>query len=121
MLTVYSERSMRESIYKQKLQMIANQMLEVIEGDKANIDQYNGLIMDSCTDPGIGAATYLSRQYEWCQRLDDEVGNGLTNDDRVITITTLADGRRVAHILLEANNESVQIVMKRTYDDWFCY
>ena len=111
-----SEQMMMRSIAKQKAQMIADQILDVVETDLANIDSY-AMTLGTCTDPGSSTNQYDIRGFEWCTRITDEIGAPTVNDDRTIAITTLADGRKVVHILLEGYNERVQIVMKRVFDD----
>lgn len=114
MLTGLSYSSLNESIAREKLQIVSNQILNVIEGDIDNIDSYS-LNMTTCTDPGLGAATYLERQYEWCQRMEGEVGAAGATNTRSITVTTMVDGSRVVHVELEALNGNVQIVANRSY------
>lgn len=112
-LAATAELSLRNSVTRQKLQMQADQILEVIESDLTNIDQYN-MSLKACVAPD-GTETYKVRRYEWCQRLTGEVGAAATNDTRSVAITTLADGRKVVSIVLESNNGGIQIVMKRVY------
>lgn len=111
-----SEQLMMRSIAKEKTQMIADQILDIIETDLANIDSYE-MDLETCVDPGSSTDQYDIRGYEWCMRITNEVGAPTDNDDRSITVTTLGDGRRVVHILLESYDERVQIVMKRVFDD----
>lgn len=100
------------------MQIVADQILEVIEYDVANIDQYANLSLAVCTAPGGGATlAYELRPYEWCQRLEGEVGVAVTGDTRSVDVTTLADGRKVVHILLESGGGIVQVVMKRVFSD----
>lgn len=117
-LTGFSNIHMDRSIAKQKLQMQANQILDVIETDISNIDQYNNMTLTTCTAPGTGVTDkYIVRRYEWCTRMTNELGAAGANDTRTITVTTLADNRKVVHILLESDNGNAQIVMKRTFND----
>lgn len=109
-----SEQFMSRSIKSQKAQMIANQMLEIIETDLTNIDSY-AMTLTTCNPPAT-ASQWDTRGYEWCVRLQDELGPAGTTNTRSITLSTLADGRRVVHIVIEADNQRVQIVMKRTFD-----
>ncbi len=115
-LTMLSRYHMQDSVARQKLQIQADQMLAVIESDLANIAQYN-LNMANCVAPGVGVTTKsVVQPYEWCRRMNGEVGNAGANDTRSVQVTVLGDGRRVVHILLEALDGRVQIVMKRAYD-----
>ncbi len=111
-----SEQIITKSIERTKTQMIADQILDIIETDFANIDSY-AMNLATCVDPGASVNQYDIRGYEWCIRLQAELGDVMASDSRTITISTLADGRRVASILLEGHNEKIQIVMKRVFDD----
>lgn len=112
-LAVMSELTLHRSVAKQKMQMQADQILATIEGDTDNIDQYT-LTLTNCSAPEQ-TDTYLVRQYEWCRRLNAEVGTATNSDTRTITVTTLVDGRKVVSILLGSDSGNVQVVMKRVY------
>jgi len=115
-LVAISEQFTARAIAKQKLQMQANSMLEVIESDVANIDNY-AMDLGACVEPAVDETeASILRGYEWCIRMAEEMGAPQANDQRTINITTLADDRRVVHILLESHNEKVQVVMKRVFD-----
>lgn len=113
-LVMLSERSMRESVIKQKLQMQADQILSIIESDLDNIDDYTINLTD-CVAP-VTAEKSDVRAFEWCSRLDGELGAADDAETRSVTVTTLGGGQRVVHILLEAGNGNVQVVMKRVFD-----
>ncbi|MDB2415278.1 prepilin-type N-terminal cleavage/methylation domain-containing protein [Rickettsiales bacterium] len=114
-LVAMSEKSMRESVAKQKLQMQANQIMDIIDGDVDNIDNYDGIDLTDCVDPAGATDKYLVRSYEWCSRLEGEVGEAGDDDIRSIEIETLVDNRKVVHLQLETFGGTVQIVMKRVY------
>lgn len=112
-----SMQTMDRSISRQKLQMQANQILDLIENDLTNIDQYNMLDLGACVVPDpMETQVSIIRSYEWCSRLAGEVG-AVAGDERSVNVSTLADGRRVVHVVLEANSSDVQVVMKRIFDD----
>ncbi len=112
-----SNKLMSYSIQKQKTQMIANQILDVIETDITNINSYD-MDLGTCTTPAGGETNqYVLRGYEWCVRLAAELGAAKANDDRTITVTTLADGMKVVTVLLEGSSEKVQIIMKRAFTE----
>jgi len=113
-LTGVAQQSSNESILRQKLQMQANQILEIIESDIDNIDDYN-LDLSECP-ASAGATTIEAREYEWCTRMENEAGAATANDTRTVTVTTLADGSKAVEILLEALGGRVQTIMKRVYD-----
>ncbi len=113
-LVVLSEQFTKWAIARQKLQMQASQMMEIMEADISNIDNYN-LDLTNCVDPGAVTTTYLVRGYEWCTRMQDEVG-AANGDTRSITITDTGDGKRSINILLEAYGGQAQIVMERVFN-----
>lgn len=115
-LVATSEQITVRAIAKQKMQLIADQMLEIIESDLPNIDNYS-MNLTNCVDPGAGASQPLTRGYEWCNRMQNEVGAAGAGNTRSITITTLDDGRKVVHIILEAYGQQAQIFMKRVFED----
>lgn len=115
-LTAYSEISMQKSLMRQKMQMTANQILEIMESDLSNIDSYS-MNLTTCTDPSPVTTTSLVRGYEWCLRLSDTVGAAQAGDTRSITVTTLGDGRKSVQITLEARNGNVQLFMTRVFDN----
>ncbi len=112
-MIVLSEQFTKWAIARQKLQLYANQMLEVIESDIANIDSYN-LSFTTCTDPGAVTTVYLLRGYEWCTRMNAQMGAAGT-DTRSITITTPSTNKRNVLIRLEAYGAKAQVIMERSY------
>lgn len=115
-LVVLSEQFTKWAIARQKLQMHANQMLEVIDGDIANIDSYaTTTAISTCTNPSPATTTHLVRKYEWCTRLTAELGAAGVTDVRSITITTPSVGKRDVIIRLEAYGAKAQIVVERIY------
>lgn len=110
-----SAQSMAHTVARQKLQMQADQILDIIESDLSNIDLYVK-DLENCVDPNGAPDTHLVRAYEWCSRMNTEVGATNPADERSVDVTTLADGRKVVHVLLEAYDGVVQVAMKRTYD-----
>ena len=114
-LIVLSEQFTKWAIARQKLQITANQILEVIEGDIANIDSYDmPSALMTCVDPGAATDTYLTRSFEWCTRMSDELGDAGATDTRTISITTVGSKKTVL-IVLEAYSGQAQIVMERSY------
>jgi Tfp pilus assembly protein PilV len=109
-----SEQFMNRAIQNQKAQMIADQMMEIIESDLSNINSY-AMTLTTCT-AATTANQWDVRRYEWCTRLANELGAAGTTNTRSITLSTLADGKRVVKILLQASNGRVQIIMTRAYD-----
>ncbi len=118
-----SEIALRQSIARQKLQMQADQIINIIDADHANIDSYN-FDFNNCPDSPPDEATsptYLLREYEWCQRMNSEVIAPYASnpvDHRTITISNIASqpNQRIVDINLEAYNQKVQIAMKRIFN-----
>lgn len=113
-LVVLSEQFTKWAIARQKLQMYANQMLEVIEADVTNIDNY-GLTLQTCTNPSPATTTSLVRGFEWCIRMNTELGAAGTTDVRTITVTSLGGNRRSVVIRLEAYSARAQVIMEKVY------
>ena len=113
-MIVLSEQFTKWAIGRQKLQMTANQMLEIIEGDISNIDDY-AMTLTTCTDPAPATDTHLVRGFEWCTRMQDELGAAGTTNVRSITITTVGTKKTIL-IVLEAYNGQSQIVMERSHE-----
>ncbi len=113
-LVATSDKFMSRSIGKQKAQMIANQMMDIIEADNANIDSYT-MDLTTCTDPGAALDTYLIRGYEWCVRLEDELGVAGVDNNRSISVTD-SGTQKLVTILIEGQSQRVQVFMKRLFD-----
>ncbi len=114
-LTSFATTSLKSSVDRQKMQLVANQMLEVIGNDISNIDNYN-LDFTTCTAP-VGGETqdYHINRYKWCRMLNDSVGNPAAGDVREISVTT-SGTNKIVHIILESRNGAAQIVIKNVYD-----
>jgi len=117
-----SEQTMVKSMQRSQAQMIADQIVDVISTDIDNLDSYE-MDLSDCTAP-VTADQWDVRGYEWCIRLNDTLGPARASDTRSISVDTIDDdpdderfGLRILTILIEGNNQNVQIVMKRTFDD----
>lgn len=113
-LVAASEGFTSRAIARQKVQLIADQMLEIIGTDLTNIDSYT-MNLATCTAP-TSTDQWDVRGYEWCIRLQNEIGDAGTTNTRTITVTTLTGDRRVVSIFLEGYNQTVLVVMKRIFD-----
>lgn len=115
-LVVLSEQFTKWAVARQKLQMYANQIMEVIETDISNIDSYaTTTALSTCTNPSPAITTHLVRKYEWCTRMTTELGAAGAGDVRSITITTPSAGNRDIIIRLEAYGAKAQVVVERIY------
>jgi prepilin-type N-terminal cleavage/methylation domain-containing protein len=107
---------LKNSIDRQKMQLIANQMFESISSDYANIDNYNNMDFTTCTAPtGAQTQTYHQNRYKWCRMLNDAVGSSVAGDTRKITVTTSGTSKIVG-IVLESRAKNSQIIIKNVYD-----
>ena len=113
-LVMLSEQFTKWAIARQKLQMYANQMLEVIDGDVTNTDSYN-LTLQTCTNPAPATTTSLVRAYEWCYRMSNELGAAGATDVRTITVTNMGGNKRSVVIRLEAYSAKAQVIMEKIY------
>ena len=71
--------------------------------------------LSTCTAPTT-ADQWDVRGYEWCIRLQNEIGAAGATNTRTITVNTIAGDRRIVSIFLEGYNQTVLIVMKRVFD-----
>ncbi|PIR39385.1 MAG: hypothetical protein COV35_02390 [Alphaproteobacteria bacterium CG11_big_fil_rev_8_21_14_0_20_39_49] len=113
-LIASSEQFTKRAVARQKVQLIADQMIEIIETDLANINSY-AMDLSTCTPPTT-ADQWDVRGYEWCIRLQNEIGAAGATDTRTITVDTIAGDRRIVSIFLEGYNQTILIVMKRIFD-----
>ena len=113
-LVATSEQFTMRAIAKKKMQMVADQIMDIVETDLDNIDSY-AMSLTTCTAPAT-ADQWVVRGYEWCIRLQDETGDAGTANTRAITITDLGDGRKVVQIVLEGFNQKVQIIVRKAFD-----
>jgi prepilin-type N-terminal cleavage/methylation domain-containing protein len=113
-LVAASEQFTQRAIARQKVQLIADQMLEIIETDLDNIDSYS-MDLSTCTAP-VTSEQWDIRGFEWCTRLQNEIGAAGAANTRTITITNLTGDRRLVSIFLEGYNQTVLVVMKRIFD-----
>ncbi len=111
-----SSTSLKNSIDRQKMQLVANQILESISSDYANISNYNNMDFTTCTAPTAGqTATYHQNRYKWCRMLDDAVGPSATGDARRITVTASGTSNIVS-VAIESRKKNAQIIIKNIYD-----
>jgi prepilin-type N-terminal cleavage/methylation domain-containing protein len=112
----YSSISLKNSIDRQKMQLIANQMFESINSDYANVDSYNNMDFTTCAAPTSGQTqTFHQNRYKWCRMLNDAVGLPATGDIRRITIVT-SGTQKIISIILQSRSKNAQIAIKNVYD-----
>jgi hypothetical protein len=116
-----SEQFTKWAIARQKLQLYASQMLEVIEGDIAvngatanYMNNYN-LSLTSCVNPGSSEETYKIRAYEWCTGMNLNIAPATASDIRTITATNNSGNKWSIVIRLEAYGTKAQVIMEKIY------
>ncbi|MDX1949081.1 MAG: type II secretion system protein [Rickettsiales bacterium] len=115
-LTGYSANSINSATKQQSLQEIANQIVEVIETDKANILNYN-MSFATCVAPTQGqTAEYHQNRYKWCRMLNNLVGNPKAGDVRNISVVSGVN-QVTLHITLQATGGYPEVVLKKIYDN----
>jgi prepilin-type N-terminal cleavage/methylation domain-containing protein len=115
-MTAYSSVTLKNSIDRQKMQLIANQILESISGDYANVNSYNNMSFITCNAPAVGETqTYHQNRYKWCRMLNDAVGTPAAGDVRAITVTASGTSRIVG-VFLESRLKNAYISTKKSYE-----
>lgn len=120
-LTVFSERSLHTTVQKEKLELIANQMMEVIEADLDNFTLYDVDLTDNnvCINAAAADQNIIrnARINEWCQRIADEISLSGTNVRDINAFVDPVDGTRILNIVLEAKNGEAQVVINRSFGE----
>lgn len=115
-LTSYSASSLNSATKQQSLQILANQILEVIESDQDNILSYN-LDFTTCTAPtSEQTQTYHTYRYKWCRMLNAEIGTPRAGDIRNVSVVNSL-GEIKVHITLQGVGGSPEVVLKRVYEN----
>lgn len=112
-IVAYTEKSIRKSVHKQKLQLLANQIASVMEIDDDNIADYSGMDLSSCGSTAAGGELYQIKQFEWCHRLDKEAGPVATGDERMITVNQ-DTGISLIQIRLSMNGGDISVVVNKS-------
>ena len=108
---------MSKSYDKEKLKFQNTEIMEVLNGDQANIMEYNGKDLSQCTDlvTSEGKEEQLARLKNWCNKIQGEVGNKRTQDSRIIRVERRVIGDEAVFIVsLEMSGKNDKSVfMKR--------
>jgi Tfp pilus assembly protein PilV len=114
-LSAVSIKNINNSADKQKLQIIANQIFEVIAANKDNIDNYN-MDFTSCNAPtSEETEQYHQHRYKWCRMINNSIGVAGTGEVRSISIDTVAEGRAV-NIILQNRDNKIEVDIKRIFN-----
>ena len=112
---------MSKSYDKEKLKFQNTEIMEVLNGDQANIMEYNGKDLSNCTalTTAIGKDDQLIKLKNWCSKINGEVGTKRANDKRMIRVErgTGMWGSRVYIVSLEFNgkNDKKSVFMKQVF------
>ena len=108
---------MSKSYDKEKLKFQNTEIMEVLNGDQANIMEYNGKDLSQCADlvTSEGKEEQLARLKNWCNKIQGEVGNKRTQDSRIIRVERRVIGDEAIFIVsLEMSGKNDKSVfMKR--------
>ncbi|WP_416696133.1 type IV pilus modification PilV family protein [Candidatus Pseudothioglobus sp. Uisw_050_01] len=108
---------MSKSYDKEKLKFQNTEIMEVLNGDQANIMEYNGKDLSQCADlvTSEGKEEQLARLKNWCNKIQGEVGNKRTQDSRIIRVERRVIGDEAVFIVsLEMSGKNDKSVfMKR--------
>ncbi len=114
-LTIYSADTLQSAAKRQKMQIVANQIMEVIENDFANISHYN-LSFTTCAAPTSGQTqNYHVNRYKWCRMLNDMLGTPRVGDVRSVAVVTTGTSNKVT-VTLQGVGRQPEIVLKRVYE-----
>ena len=112
-----SNEVMNKSIDKEKLKFQNTEIMEVLNGDQANIMEYNGKDLSQCSSlkANKGKEDQLERLKNWCNKLEGEVGIKRTTDKRIIRVEKkLVQGNYVYIVSLEmSGKDDKSVFMKR--------
>lgn len=115
-MTIYSADTLQSAAKRQKLQIIANQIMEVIESDFASVDNYN-LDFTTCVAPtSEQTQNYHVNRYKWCRMINAVLGQPRAGDVRSITVTTSGTAR-IVNVTLQGISGSPEVVLKRIYEN----
>ena len=112
-----SNEVMNKSIDKEKLKFQNTEIMEVLNGDQANIMEYNGKDLSQCSSlkANKGKEDQLERLKNWCNKLEGEVGTKRTTDKRIIRVEKkLVQGNYVYIVSLAmSGKDDKSVFMKR--------
>ena len=112
-----SNEVMNKSIDKEKLKFQNTEIMEVLNGDQANIMEYNGKDLSQCSSLTVNTdkEDQLARLKNWCNKLEGEVGTKRTTDKRIIRVEKkLVQGNYVYIVSLEmSGKDDKSVFMKR--------
>jgi type IV pilus assembly protein PilV len=116
-----SSRVMSDSIDKEKLKFQNTEIIESLHADQANILEYNGKDLSSCSSIKTSKDTeqQLKRLKAWCQKLQGEVGDKRPQDKRIIRVVKQKVGQNYVYIVsieLSGKSDKKSVFMKRIFN-----
>ena len=116
-----SSRVMSDSIDKEKLKFQSTEIIESLHADQANILEYNGKDLSSCSSikTSKDKEKQLKRLKAWCQKLQGEVGDKRPQDKRIIRVVMQKVGQNYVYIVsieLSGKSDKKSVFMKRIFN-----
>jgi prepilin-type N-terminal cleavage/methylation domain-containing protein len=116
-----SSRVMSDSIDKEKLKFQNTEIIESLHADQANILEYNGKDLSSCSSikTSKDKEKQLKRLKAWCQKLQGEVGDKRPQDKRIIRVVKQKVGQNYVYIVsieLSGKSDKKSVFMKRIFN-----
>jgi len=94
-LVTTSNRIFHETIERQKLNFQANAIVETLQADRAQIEEYSSKDLTRCDrlGGGSGKSKHLESMKRWCEKLNGDVGGKKSfSDKRFIGVEKKKDG-----------------------------
>ena len=116
-----SSRVMSDSIDKEKLKFQNTEIIESLHADQANIIEYNGKDLSSCSSikTSNNKEEQLKRLKAWCQKLQGEVGDKRSQDKRIIRVVKQKVGQNYVYVVsieLSGKSDKKSVFMKRIFN-----
>ena len=116
-----SSRVMSDSIDKEKLKFQNTEIIESLHADQANIIEYNGKDLSSCSSikTSKDKEEQLKRLKAWCQKLQGEVGDKRSQDKRIIRVVKQKVGENYVYVVsieLSGKSDKKSVFMKRVFN-----
>ena len=116
-----SNRVMSDSIDKEKLKFQNTEIIESLHADQANILEYNGKDLSSCSSikTSNNKEDQLKRLKAWCQKLQGEVGDKRSQDKRIIRVVKQKVGQNYVYVVsieLSGKSDKKSVFMKRIFN-----
>jgi len=82
-LVTTSSRIMHETIERQKLNFQANEIIETLQADRKQIEEYSSKDLTRCDRlGGSGKSKHLESMKRWCEKINGDVGSKKSYSDK---------------------------------------